>query len=263
MPEIFHFGRPQRTLLGVRHAPAARAHAALLVCAPLLQEGIRCQRALWTLAETLAAADIETLRFDWFGSGDSAGSGTDIDLPGLVDDIAMAESLLRTSAGARPRLLGLRSAALPLLAYASACREPLDVLLWAPALDGRAMVDTWREQHRRQLRTAGRFLSADVVAGDDELLGLVVDSSLLESLEALQGSGLPLAPGSRIVLAQWPASPVEQAFVDAQEAAGVMIEYLNLEGADEPAWDDPDGFETQLFPRQAVNQLSRHIGENA
>ena len=274
MPEIFYFGRGPRTLLGLRHPPVAQPHAAMLVCAPLLQEGIRCQRALWSLSETLAAAGIDVLRFDWFGSGDSAGTSADIDVPGLVDDIAAAEFLMRTSAGAgqarttqaglaRPRLFGLRSAALPLLAYASARREPVDVVLWAPALDGRALAAVWREQHRRQLHTAGRFLSADTASDDDELLGFTIDRDLLEDIGAWHGSDLLLPAGSRLVLAQWPASPVAESFVDAQRDAGVMVECFDLDGADEPAWDDPDQFETQIFPRQAVTQLARHLAEAA
>jgi hypothetical protein len=269
MPEIFYFGRGPRTLLGLRHPPIARPRASMLVCTPLLQEGIRCQRALWSLSEALATAGIDVLRFDWFGSGDSAGTSVDIDVPGLVDDIAAAEFLMRTSADAgqaglaRPRLFGLRSAALPLLAYASARREPVDVVLWAPALDGRALAAAWREQHRRQLHTAGRFLSAETASEDDELLGFVIDRDLLEDFGAWHGSDLLLPAGSRLVIAQWPASPVDEAFVDAQRDAGVMVEHFDLDGADEPAWDDPDQFETQIFPRQAVTQLARHLAEAA
>ena len=198
MPEIFYFGRPRRALLGLRHPPLVeqRARDAMLVCAPLLQEGIRCQRALWSLAETLAAAGVEVLRFDWFGSGDSAGDSTGIVMPGLVDDIASAETFMASSASSpRPRLFGLRSAALPLLAHASQRGEPVDVVLWAPALDGHALAAAWREQHRRQLHGAGRFLSAQVASGDDELLGFVLDRSLLDDLGGIAGTRLPAARG--------------------------------------------------------------------
>jgi hypothetical protein len=266
MPEIFHFGRPRRTLLGLRHPSLVRAsaQAAVLVCAPLLQEGIRCQRALWSLSETLAAAGVEVLRFDWFGLGDSGGDSTDILVPGLVDDIASAEHFMRSSiTPSRPRMFGLRSAALPLLAHAAACDEPVDVVLWAPALDGRALVAAWREQHRRQLHVAGRFLSVDVASADDELLGFVLDRSLLDELGALNGRDLLLPAGSRLMLVQWPASPVDEDFVAAQRMAGVTVEHFELDGVDEPVWDDPDQFETQLFPRRAVTQVATHLAANA
>jgi len=266
MPEIFYFGRPRRALLGLRHPPPVgeRVHGAVLVCAPLLQEGIRCQRALWSLAETLAAAGVEVMRFDWFGSGDSAGESAGIVMPGLVDDIASAEIFMASPASSpRPRLFGLRSAALPLLAHASQCGEPVDIVLWAPALDGHALVAAWREQHRRQLHTAGRFLSTQVASDDDELLGFVLDRSLLDDLGGLQGRDLLLPAGSRLTLVQWPASPIDAAFVAAQRAAGVAVEHVELDGADEPAWDDPDQFETQLFPRRAVTQVAMHLAASA
>lgn len=260
MPEIFYFGSPRRALLGLRHPPMALAQGAVLACPPLLQEGIRCQRALWSLSESLAAAGVDVLRFDWFGSGDSGGTSADIAVPGLVDDIASADAFMRSStATSFRRLFALRSAALPLLVHASASRQPVDVVLWAPVLDGRALVANWREQHRRQLHVTGRYLSRDMASGDDELLGFLVGRTLLDDLEALHGRDLLLPAGSRLVLVQWPASPVDQAFVDAQRAAGVTIERFELDGADEPAWDDPDHFETQIFPRRAVAQMATHL----
>lgn len=260
MPEAFFFGTPRRPLLGLRHAPAAPARGAVLVCAPLLQDGIRCQRALWSLAEALAAAGVEVLRFDWHGSGDSPGSSHELRFAGLVDDVAAAAAFLSASApGARMRLLALREAALPLLAHAAGAGEPVDVVLWAPVLDGRGLVDGWRRQHGHQLHAAGRFLSKDAGGGDDELLGFVLDPALPAELAALDGGRLALPHGSRLAIAHWPGAPVEAGFVQLQRAAGVEVEVVALEGVDEPAWDDPGQFELQLFPRRAVNRLASHL----
>lgn len=262
MPEVFHFGVAQRGLLGIRHCSGPDAHAAVLICAPLLQEGIRCQRALWSLSETLMIAGVDVLRFDWFGSGDSAGDSDGIDVPGLVDDLRTAESTLRSCcATSDVRLLGLRSAVLPLLAYASTCREPVDLVLWAPVLDGRELVAGWREQHRRQLDDVGRYLRAGTRSDDDELLGFVLSRRLLDGLEALQADKLVLPAGSRILLAQWQPSPGTDAFVRAQRDAGVLIELLQLESVDAPDWDHPGQFDTQLFPRRAVIQITAQMAE--
>jgi hypothetical protein len=265
VPDLVHVGRDGRELLGTRHRPAGAVHGAMLVCPPLLQEGIRCQRALWSLSEMLASGGVDVLRFDWFGSGDSAGDSDAISVAGLVDDIRSAAAFLRTSSDARGRIrmLGLRSAALPLLACASASREPSDLVLWAPQLDGRELVAGWREQHRRQLRDVGRFLRKDTVSDDAELLGFVLAPSLLGDLEALQGRELTLPAGSRIVVAQWAGALPCPGFVRAQEAAGVVVEFLELERADAPAWDDPVHFDTQLFPRRAVGQLGPRLAAYA
>lgn len=264
MPQLLNFGCSRRELFGIRHAPASDPHDAMLVCPPLLQEGIRCQRALWSLSETLATAGVDVLRFDWYGSGDSAGDSDDISVAGLVEDVRAAASMLRASTHAgRIRMLGLRSAALPVLACASAIREPSDIVLWAPQLDGRDLVAGWRHQHQRQLRDVGRFLRTDTTSGDNELLGFVLDPRLCGDLEALHGSELPLPAGSRILLAQWQGSPTIDAFVHAQQAGGVTVEYLELDGVDAPAWDDPVHFDTQLFPRRAVSRIAARLAETA
>ena len=257
MPEAFHFGVSSRALFGLRHPPALPRRGAVLACMPLLQEGIRCQRALWSLSEALAAAGLDVLRFDWYGSGDSSGETNGLTIAGMANDIATAEAFLRASApGLQPRLFALRSAALPLLVHASRRSDPVDMVLWAPVLDGRALVAAWREQHGRQLHAAGRFPRAGTGAGDDELLGFVLDPALPAGIHALDGRDLLLPAGSSLLVVQWPGSPVDGRFLAAQHEAGVQVDCLELDTPDEPDWDDPDGFEAQLFPRRAVNQLA-------
>lgn len=263
MPQPFYFGDPERPLLGLRHAPPATATAnvtaAVLLCAPLLQDGIRCQRALWSLAESLAASGVETLRFDWHGSGDSPGDSRDLRVEGLVDDIAAATAFLAATVPGRARWLALREAALPLLAHAGRAGAPVDVVLWAPVLDGRALVAGWRRQHAHQLHAAGRFLSTGVDCGDDELLGFALDPALPAGLAEFDAARQALPAGSRLAIAHWPGAPVDAAFVALQRAAGVDVELIELDGADEPDWDDPAQFELQLFPRRAVNRLATQL----
>jgi len=263
MPQPFYFGNPDRPLLGLRHAPATTARAAILLCAPLLQDGIRCQRALWSLAESLAAAGVETLRFDWHGSGDSPGDSRDLRAEGLVDDVAAAAAFLAASMPGRARWLALREAALPLLAHAGRAGVPVDVVLWDPVLDGRALVARWRRQHGQQLHAAGRFLSKDVDCGGDELLGFVLDPALSAGLAGCDGTRVVLPAGSRLAIAHWPHSPLDEAFVARQRAAGVEVEMIALDAADAPDWDDPGQFELQWFPRRAVNRLAARLAAAA
>lgn len=265
MIEPFYFGHPQRALLGLQHAAASKPNSAVLVCAPLLQDGTRSHRALWALSEALAGAGSDVLRFDWYGSGDSAGGSDEIDLPGLVGDLTSALAMLRASTRAtRVRLFGLRNAALPLLAYASACRETLDLVLWEPTLDGRALVDSWHALHRQQLHGVGRFHHvADVASEPDELFGCTIHPDLLDALAALDGRKLALPSGSRLLLAHWQATPLTEEFVRAQREAGVIVDVLHHEGVDQPDWDHPNKFEIQVFPRRAVVQLAKRLAEAA
>ena len=264
MPEPFNFGDPQRSLFGLRHPAEVVSRSGMLVCAPLLQEGIRCQRALWSLGQALAVQGVEVMRFDWHGSGDSSGDSIDMELPGLVRDIATAnEFLKRTKSLVNARILGLRSAAVPVLLHAASSSVPVEIVLWAPVLDGRVLVAAWQAQHRRQLQGAGRFLKPPLLVDESELLGFVVDADFLRDLQEFTCDRLILPAGSRVLLAQWRASTFTDEFIRKQGQAGVTVECLQLEPGDEPDWDNPDDFETQIFPRRAVARMSAFLAEAA
>ncbi|MDE2122022.1 MAG: alpha/beta hydrolase, partial [Betaproteobacteria bacterium] len=75
------------------HQPAAagaRRHHGVLICNPFGQEAIRAHRFLRVLSERLSASGFDVLRFDYFGTGDSAGTEAEADLDTWVRDIGMA-----------------------------------------------------------------------------------------------------------------------------------------------------------------------------
>ncbi len=264
MTEPFFFGQPQRSLFGILHPASTPRRKALLVCAPLLQDGIRSQRALWALAETLAAAGVDALRFDWFGSGDSAGESRDLSFAGLLDDLQVARITLRGLSDA-PRIcvLALRSAALPLIAQASADTEPVDLILWDPQLLGSSTIADWRLQHEQQLHEAGRYPGGRSAIEDDELLGFDVAPALLDPLAAADATRMRLPAGSRILLAAWNAGPELERFVAAQRAVGIAVETLQFDAADAPSFDDPHRFESLAFPRRSVTQLAQRLANGS
>jgi len=75
------FGPKHRPLFGWLHraSPGAARSIALIICNPFGYEAICAHRTLRHLAERAAAAGYTTLRFDYDGSGDSAGTETDPD----------------------------------------------------------------------------------------------------------------------------------------------------------------------------------------
>lgn len=261
MRETRFFGRPQRVLWGAMHAGAHPGHGRLLICAPLLQEGIRSRRALWTLAEGVAAAGIDALRFDWYGSGDSDGTSEAISFDGLHEDLRMAHAAfpLLSRATGRQRSMALRCAALPLLSETVRQGQPADLLLWDPVLDGKGLLARWRRQHRQQLHWAGRYLSSEVSSDADELVGFSLGVSLTGPLALFDARVAPLPAGSRLLLAVWKTTDELEAFAALQRQAGVQVEILILDAHDAPPWEDPEQFEAQAFPRRSVNQLVKRL----
>jgi pimeloyl-ACP methyl ester carboxylesterase len=135
----FFFGRSQRPLFGIHHAPkgVAARDVGVVICPPLGQEYMRTHRALRQLALQLNKSGHHVLRFDYSGTGDSAGDNTDASLDGWLDDVATAIEELKDSAGVRKvALIGIRFGA-SLAFIAARARSDIDVIvLWDPAVRG-------------------------------------------------------------------------------------------------------------------------------
>jgi amino acid adenylation domain-containing protein len=261
--QAFFFGPDERRLFGMRHQRSASVVAAsptLLCVAPLLQEGIMSQRALWTLCEAVANQHGTALRFDWFGTGDSAGDTMDVGLDGMQRDLQLAAGLVKPGA-LTPGALALRSACLPVLLAAFASAAPVNLVLWDPVVRGGPLVERWRRQHQEQRKDVGRYIRRTPVTADDELLGFDVAPGFLKALSELDFRGRPLPAGSRIHVVAWEVDADVQAFIDAQESAGVVVQFTRLTTDDRPPWDDPMQFENQALPRRSVVQLAKLLME--
>jgi pimeloyl-ACP methyl ester carboxylesterase len=135
-----------RELVGLYLEPPAERpprHHAVLLCNPFGQEAIRAHRLYRVMADRLAAAGYCVLRFDYYGSGDSAGDDTDWDLLGSIDDAqaALAE-LLRRSHTPQWSALGLRLGGNIALETARRAAQPAQVLLLIePVLAGKDYLD--------------------------------------------------------------------------------------------------------------------------
>jgi len=105
----FFFGEAHEPLLGLYHPPAGsrpRRHG-VAILNPFGQEYLRAHRTLRQLAERLALSGFHTLRFDYFGCGDSAGEDHEVRLSRGLDDVAAAvEELEEQSGSPRVALVG-------------------------------------------------------------------------------------------------------------------------------------------------------------
>jgi pimeloyl-ACP methyl ester carboxylesterase len=139
----FFFGPGKRRLFGAydpAHAFDGVSRGGAVICYPWGAEYLHAHRSLRQLAARLAQNGFETLRFDYFGTGDSAGDMTDADLAGWEHDIETAiEEIIELAGVKRIALVGLRLGAN--LAASVAARR-IDVvnplILWDPIVSGKA-----------------------------------------------------------------------------------------------------------------------------
>ena len=145
----FFFGAGSRRLFGIYTPPLATGtrERAVLLCNPWGQEYIRAHRSMRQLASMLAQAGLHVMRFDYYGTGDSAGESTAVRLEEWEADIETAlEELVDISGVSRPSLLGLRLGASIAAAVAGRRRQRLDALvMWDPVVSGDEYVAELRQ----------------------------------------------------------------------------------------------------------------------
>jgi hypothetical protein len=131
-------GDASRQLYAALH-PAPGARVGIVMAPPLLHEQPRSRRVLVEIASRLAESGLACLRFDYFGTGDSAGTGEQHDFAAIHADLDAAARALRDATGvAHIVLLAWRGAVLPAWSWA-ATRQDLGALAaWEPVVDGAA-----------------------------------------------------------------------------------------------------------------------------
>ncbi len=142
------FGPTERPLFGMVHVPEGNAaRAGVVLCSPLGREDLHVHSTYRALAERLAASGIAVLRFDYDGTGDSAGFQDD---PARVaawsTSTRVALDLMRAMGVPVVAAVGMRMGAT--VAAVEATRGPLDALvLWDPCRSGRAFLREQRALH--------------------------------------------------------------------------------------------------------------------
>jgi len=183
------FGSAERRLFGV-YEPAQRRSdvaRAVLLCNSWGTEYLNAHRSLRVLAQRLCAVGFDTLRFDYFGEGDSGGETTEADLDGWKQDIVTAIAELKAmSTAPRVVLLGLRLGASLAAEVAPALGRDLDrLILWDPIVNGASYL-TELEPGSMQSEMGTRFLGqAQSYGTTAEIRGRVVSSAFVDGLRAI------------------------------------------------------------------------------
>ena len=204
----FFFGSNTRRLFGL-YTPATGgglSPRAVVICYPWGQEYLRSHRSLKHLSTLLARSGIDVLRFDYFGTGDSAGDMCDGNLAGWESDIEAAiDELKDTASVTQVGLVGLRLGA-TLAARVASRRDDVDRLcLWDPVVLGdEYLVDLERTAADVAFHGAQ---TPDSLSTNDErtILGFTLRDELAKDIARLElAPSLSAAPVRTLILATQP-----------------------------------------------------------
>ncbi len=246
----FYFG-PERALFGLFHAPATSARKAVLLCSPLGQDQIRCHRLYRQLAQALVAEGIAVLRFDYYGTGDSAGDSVDVDWDRCMADTAVAANELRTRAGVdRVFAFGARLGGSMALASAAQARFG-GVMAWDPVLDGQAYVAQIDAMQSALCADGQRFMvPRKPTDGAAQWLGFAISANLRQQIADLH---IQRPPAPTLLIDS--LSPDVPRHLNGFEVDAAMIKSL------QPLtpWDDPRRLEVAVLSHPLIQAVTHHV----
>ena len=239
----FYFGESTRPLFGVYDVPepGADRDAGFLLCYPMCHEYMKTHWAFRRLAASLARAGFHVLRFDYYGSGDSAGETCHVSLAECRDNIRTAMQELKDLSAVRDvSIVGLRLGA-TLAAQASAeGLELKDLVLWNPVVRGADYIRDLRALQQERLRWQDERGPGGTCDDDDAqqvLLGFPFPADFREELGRLDL--LSVCAGIRAKTVWLALSEQRGEYIQVQDAisrAGLAVKYQLV--PDSGNWED-------------------------
>ena len=256
-PEPFWFGDPQNTCFGMLHRPRQSNGRGVVICNSVGFEGVVAFRPLRQLADRLVARGFTVLRFDYPGTGDSAGGEWE---PNLVkswrNSVGDAVDLLRQNDVADVQLLGFRMGATLAASFLGEQSAVSGVALWAPCVSGRTYA---REVRALALLSAAhrppQGVTADWFPADSlEAVGFEFTSSTLDEFKELDLSKItPVSPPPAALVLDRDDMPASQSLVDRLTESGAQVDHETFAGYQDFITEDEA---TSVVPESVLDRLA-------
>jgi uncharacterized protein len=198
----FFFGAAERPLFGIYSPanPASYRDAGVVLCYPYGWEYLRSHRAFRQLGVRLSDAGFHALRFDYYGTGDSAGNAWEGNVDLWLEDVSTAVDELKDTTGLRKvSLLGLGLGA-TLATHVAGKRRDIDrLVLWDPVIDGADHVLELATAHPRLGSASGLTPDLEGAEGAVDVAGFPLSTAACRQLEGIDLRSSP-PPRVRSVL---------------------------------------------------------------
>lgn len=240
-------------LYGVYHEPRVdvASPTTVLACYPIAGEYMRAHRAFRQLTNLLTRSGAHVMRFDYVGTGDSAG---DPDLGSVTrwrrDIGAALEELGELTGAATFKVVGLRYGATLAALAADDYAAIEQVVMWDPVVDGAAYVRELESKHAAEQAARGAAVS---LAGTIGVNGFALPKQLRDEIGAVD---LRRWTPNRAVRADVVVSSEQAAWSDLArhfKAVPVRGEYVVSPSAGD--WGEADEFGSALIPQQIIQSV--------
>jgi pimeloyl-ACP methyl ester carboxylesterase len=200
----------------------------VVMCRPLGYESLCAYQTYTQLAETLAGAGFDVVRFDYHGTGDSAGSDSDpARVRAWTDSVRAAIDEVRRYGGvSRIALFGVRLGATLAAHAASEIGGVESLVMWAPCATGRSLVRELRAANANRPST----LHDDIAPEDVEALGFLFTQETVRDLEVLDCRSLSPLPARRVLIIGRDDMPIEGPLPEKYRSLGIDTTYSVLPG---------------------------------
>ena len=264
--KTFHFGPADGRLFGVHQPPLSSADRDLgiVVCQPFGAEYLRAHRALRRLGLQLARAGFHVLRFDYRGTGDSAGSLADASLEKWVADTQAALDILKKDSGvSRLSIVGMRLGAAIACLAARARRDVRSLVLWEPIWDGSAYLDELWAAHQAWIDHRPWVTSRAARPQDPtwDMFGLSLGVAMRQSIAglSLQTFDRRLAERALVIDADSRAAAAGAATVKGAKLAAVVEEAT----CPVSVWKDDEDPVQGVVPAVTLTQIVKWLSADA
>jgi len=244
------FGADAREMVGFYHAAAQQdpRAPAVLICNPFGPEAIRSYRMLRLLADRLAAAGCTVLRFDYYGTGDSAGEDDSASLAAWAGDIGVAHRELLTRCGATSVVwIGLRLGASLCTLAAQVPRPHLkQLVLWDPIVSGSEYLNVFHS-----VDSVGRATPLF------ETMGFEFSERFRNELRALNLEGIGPLKAPRATLIVGTDTEESQRLRSSLARAGASIDWNVSDTVSD--WNSEKALNSAVIPMQLLQLIEAKV----
>ena len=259
----FYFGDSGKQLYGVYDPPRSNelCDAGVLLCYPMAQEYMRCHWASRQLVNRLSRAGMHWMRFDYYGTGDSAGVASDAVLDQWRSDISTGLTELKDISGAsKVSLVGLRFGAAIAATAPVKSHRIRKLVMWDPVVSGSSYLNSLREMHESLLNRLRRLHSKreqHPLHGMEELIGFRYSDRMIADIEAINLLEVTEFSATDIYLFVSEQRQEYEQLRDHLQSLGLLKAYQLVPNTGD--WNNVHKFDSALIASDAINAISSEL----